>query len=323
MPVKDSFWSIVATVLPALFVIISTGVISRYLSDEEFVSYLYILSFLVYLMFFDLGFSKTLTYFLSKNKPINSQKGIITNVIFFGTILSVILILLVLFPIVIYYVPKVMNGNGLRIWPIYFSLVILFLFSVIQQFLMAIPEGNGFFYLLAKYRIIAGFVSSFIPLVTSIIAADFYLVVSSLALSKVLSCIIIFVSGKYIRLISLRCISWKYLKRIFNYSKGIYLSGLIAPVLGSGDKVVVASPNFYLHSVVYIPVVEMVTKLMMIPSALCKVVFVRAASSENGYYESKKLVYPYYFLIIIITVLYLIFLKTIQCHLNSKKHIYL
>lgn len=305
VPVKDSFWSVIATIIPALMIMASTGVISRNLTNTEFTAYLYILGFLVYLIFFDFGFSKALVYFLSQDKQFETQKKIITNVLFFGSMLSGLLVVMVLFPIVIWYVPNVIEMSDDFIWPLYILLVIVFLFSIIQQYLLSICEGNKDFFVLAKYRIFSAFVTSLIPAFSAIMFSEIYYVILGLAAAKVTCCLSIFYSRKYYQLVSKVYIDWNTIKEIFGYSKGIYASGLVAPFLGSSDRLVIASPSFISHSVVYIPAIDMITKLIMIPSAICKVIFVRSVGSNNGLKDTSKFVVHYYTLSILMAVAYL------------------
>ena len=305
LPIKDSFWSLLATVMPALLMIVSTGVVSRNLTNPEFVAYLYVLSFLVYLMFFDFGFSKAIVYFVSKAKDIKSKKSTITNVLFFGSMLSISLIALILLPIVIYYIPSVVELENKLIWPIYFSLVLVFFFSIQQQNLLCISEGEKNFFELAKFRIFSALITSIIPSITAQIWGEFFPLLIGLAISKISCCLVIFFLGNYSKFFDKTYINLCELKKIFQYSKGIYLSGLVAPFLGQGDRMIIASPNFVNNSAIYVPAVDLVSRLIMIPSALCKVIFVLAARSRNGLRDTFSLIIPYYILIMVMALLYL------------------
>ncbi|EIA1587607.1 flippase [Vibrio parahaemolyticus] len=298
---KNSIFNLISFIIPALFMFISMGVLSRYLDTEVLGLYVLIVTFLNYGMIFDLGLSQSAIWRLSSKDREESAGEIFTTLLYALLILSII-------PSAIIFVSveqlvDLLNISEGYIYDASLSLKIIAITIPLVttiNLMQSVLEGFSKYKLLMYIRVFNNVLTALMPCFMVLLGiyslSDLIFAFAITKMFFLLMLIFVFYMEKITLFPGPDLFDKKILLKLFSFGKWIGLSNLINQGLLYSDRFIISSVLGANVVVYYTMALDLVGKMAILPQSIYRVIF----TEING---GKKFNEEFY---IIIAVLLLI-----------------
>ncbi|CAE6881074.1 hypothetical protein ACOMICROBIO_GDFFDHBD_04348 [Vibrio sp. B1REV9] len=275
---KNSIFNLISFVIPALFMFISMGVLSRYLDAEVLGLYVLIVTFLNYGMIFDFGLSQSAIWRLSSKDRVESINEIFTTLLYAMCILSIIPSTIIL--VFSEHLVDLVNVSEGYIDDASLSFkiigVIIPLVTTLNL-MQAVLEGFSKYKLLMYIRVFNNVLTALMP--CFMISLGIYSLsdlIFAFAITKIFFfLVLIFVF--YIEKITLfptpNFFDKNILVKLFSFGKWIGLSNLINQGLLYSDRFIISSVLGANVVVYYTMALDLVGKMAILPQSIYRVIF--------------------------------------------------
>lgn len=275
--IKDSAWNITAIVIPTLVALPVLGMLARMLNVELFGIFTLIFAILGYASVFDMGLSRALVRSISinRNSNVDIKEYLFTSSIIVVSIGCIVSLVIFLFRSNIAFL---LNVTDL----IYIDVVnCLLLVSFVIPFLLlnivwqAYLEGLERFKELSILKVITSVLLSVIPLLLMFIQKTIVFAVLGLVFARLISFLVFyFYAYSELKLYQNYNIFNKCkLKELFKFGSWLTISNIISPMMVYFDRFVLSSMVGATNVALYTAPSEIVSKLLMVPSAVSKTLF--------------------------------------------------
>ncbi|WP_283628136.1 flippase [Shewanella baltica] len=275
--IKDSTWNIAAIVIPTLVALPVLGLLARMLDVELFGIFTLIFAMLGYASVFDMGLSRALIRSISINRDSNED---IKEYLFTSSITVVVIGCIISFAIFLF---KANIATLLNVTELIYADVVncLYLISFVIPFLLlnivwqSYLEGLERFKELSILKIITSILLSVMPLFFMLIKNSIVFAVAGLVLARLIS-FLVFYFYTYFELKQYHYNSFfnkSKLKELFKFGSWLTISNIISPMMVYFDRFVLSSMVGASNVALYTAPSEIVSKLLMVPSAVSKTLF--------------------------------------------------
>lgn len=285
--IKNSYWNILAIIIPTAVAIPALGLLARLLGVESFGVFTLMFAFLGYASLFDMGLSRALVRSISINRasPTDIKEFLLVASILVCGIACLIGIFIYLFKNQIVEVFNVTPNVGIDVLKslnyVSFSLPFLLLNIVWQSYL----EGLERFKELSLLKVIANILVSIAPVLFVYLQSSIVMAVVGLLLARVVSFLIfyIYVSLELSKNIitSVKYFNKVKLRELFKFGGWLTISNLISPMMVYFDRFVLSSGVGAASAAMYTAPAEIISKMLMIPSAISKSIFPKLSSNMD------------------------------------------
>lgn len=276
----NTFYNLLGYSIPLVFAFFLIPVIIQKLGTERFGILTIAWVVLGYFGFFDLGLGRALTKIISEKLSLSDKSEIPDYfwATFHFTFLFSTSIVLILFLLkeqivfTLFTIPFELNNEALRTFEI---LLIAIPFISTSAGFRGFLESYQRFDIINILRIFIGIFSFLIPVIVSFFTLNLFWIVFFLTISRILIwsvyLIIIFKLNKDVKTkISFKL---KLFKPIFKLSSWMTVSNLTVPIIVYLDRIMIASLVSSTAVAYYATPYEVITKLLIVPSALTAVLF--------------------------------------------------
>lgn len=282
--IKNSFWNILAVVVPALIAIPALGVIARNLGVELFGIFTLIFALIGYAGIFDAGFSRAVVreVAVSNSKPVQIKKILSTALIVISS-LSILPSCFLFFYAeelaTILSVSEQSSQDVIVSFKILSLVIPVFLATLI---LFGYYEGVEKFKQLSIIRLVCNGLLSLLPLVAVLITPTIVSAVIGVLVARFLSF--------FILLFNIRCqlpadklnyFDLKIFKRLISFGSWITVSNVISPIMVYFDRFILSSYSGAGHVAIYTAPAEIISKMLALPMAFGKALFPYLASRND------------------------------------------
>lgn len=288
--IKNSSYNIVGFAIPTLVAIPSLGILSRWLSIEEFGVFILSFSILGYASIFDGGLSRAVTREIAIFKGNKHQQiEVLANANFLIIIFSLVASCLLYF--FSSNIANLLNTSPQYLENVIISLKILSIavpFYLLNLIWIGYLEGIEDFLIVNFQKTIGNTLIVLFPLLFCLYERSLVLAVSGILAGRIVSLIItFFICNKII--IKSKCKFNKYVvTRLFKFGGWITISNIVSPIMVYMDKFIVSNVLGANKVALYSAPAEGVSRLINIPIALSKALFPKISNAQT-LDEQKKL----------------------------------
>ncbi|WP_407207339.1 flippase [Citrobacter portucalensis] len=285
--IKDSYWNILAIIVPTVVAIPALGFMARLLGVELFGVFTLMFAFLGYASLFDMGLSRALVRSISinRNSSFDIKEFLLVASIFVSVIACIIGLLIYLFRFHIVGIFNVTLAVQLDVLKsltyVSISVPFLLLNIVWQSYL----EGLERFKELSLLKVITNITLSIFPVIFVCIHNSIVMAVGGLVIARVISFVIfyvyvyraLFATNKH----TISYFNTKKLKELFKFGGWLTISNLISPMMVYFDRFVLSSGVGAANAAMYTAPAEIISKMLMIPGAISKSIFPKLSSKMD------------------------------------------
>ncbi|MGE6233942.1 flippase [Aeromonas media] len=275
--IKDSAWNINAIVIPTLVALPVLGILARTLDVELFGIFTLIFAILGYASVFDMGLSRALVRSISinRNSKVDIKEYLYTSSITVVSIGCIVSLVIFLFRSNIAFLLNVTDliyadvVNCLHL--VSFVIPFLLLNIVWQSYL----EGLERFKELSMLKVITSVLLSVMPLLFIFIQKTIVFAVLGLVFARLIS-FLVFYFYAYSELKqyqNINIFNKCKLKELFKFGSWLTVSNIVSPMMVYFDRFVLSSMVGAANVALYTAPSEIVSKLLMVPSAVSKTLF--------------------------------------------------
>ncbi|QCC91557.1 flippase [Enterobacter cloacae] len=297
---KNSYWNILAIIVPTVVAIPALGILARLLGVELFGVFTLMFAFLGYASLFDMGLSRALVRSISINRdnPVNIKEFLFVTSIFVTIVALFIGVFIYLFRFKIIEIFNVTPNVQIDVLEclkyVAISVPFLLLNIVWQSYL----EGLERFKELSILKVMTNVILSIIPVIFVYIHNSIAMAIGGLVIGRIVSFIIFFVYA-YRTLFAINKTSFNYfnttkLKELFKFGGWLTISNLISPMMVYFDRFVLSSGTGAASAAMYTAPAEIISKMLMIPGAISKSIFPKLSN------EMDKKIARYSFLLMVV-----------------------
>ena len=288
--IKNSFYNIVGFAIPTLVAIPCLGIMSRWLSVEEFGIFILSFSLLGYASIFDGGLSRAVTREIAIFRDNELEKvKILANANLLISIFSLIAsILLYIFS---GNIASLLNTSPLYLDSVIISIKLLSLaipFYLLNLIWLGYLEGVEDFLIVIFQKTIGNTLIILFPLFFCFFEKNLIYAVSGILVGRIISLIVTFIICNKI-IMRARCEFNKYVViRLFKFGGWITISNIVSPIMVYMDKFIVSNVLGANKLALYSAPAEGVSRLVNVPIALSKALFPKISNAKT-LEEQKKL----------------------------------
>ena len=288
--IKNSFYNIVGFAIPTLVAIPCLGIMSRWLSVEEFGIFILSFSLLGYASIFDGGLSRAVTREIAIFRDNELEKvKILANANLLISIFSLIAsILLYIFS---GNIASLLNTSPLYLDSVIISIKLLSLaipFYLLNLIWLGYLEGVEDFLIVNFQKTIGNTLIILFPLFFCFFEKNLIYAVSGILVGRIISLIVTFIICNKI-IMRARCEFNKYVViRLFKFGGWITISNIVSPIMVYMDKFIVSNVLGANKLALYSAPAEGVSRLVNVPIALSKALFPKISNAKT-LEEQKKL----------------------------------
>lgn len=267
---RNVSWSLAGGAIPAIAALVCTPYMLAKLDIEHFAVTSLIISITIFFYVFDLGMSKAMTFFTSKQSPaqVSNTEDLVGSAIV-STGLIAVVISLIAYLLVPFFVDKWMNlSNGItEDAKTAFQYALLGIVpGLISNVLKGVLEGNSKFKEANICKIISGAGIFLAPIIVVMLFNENLIGISiAIVLSRYLSLFCYFYFATPLSLVKSLTLNTHQLKSIWRYALWAGISGFISTAFIYGDRFFVAG---YISSVdlsSYIAVQDILNRYLLVP----------------------------------------------------------
>lgn len=275
--IKDSAWNIAAIVIPTLVALPVLGMLARMLDVELFGIFTLIFAILGYASVFDMGLSRALVRSISinRNSNVDIKEYLFASSITIVSIGCIVSLVIFLF--------KANIASLLNVTDVIYADVIncLFLVSFVIPFLLlnivwqSYLEGLERFKELTVLKVVTSILLSVMPLLFMFIKNSIVFAVAGLVFARLISFFVFyFYACRELKKYShYRFFNRVKLKELFKFGSWLTISNIVSPMMVYFDRFVLSSMVGASNVALYTAPSEIVSKLLMVPSAVSKTLF--------------------------------------------------
>ncbi|HEJ2458878.1 TPA: flippase [Vibrio cholerae] len=287
---KNSIWNIGGYAIPTLISIPLLAIISREIGIEKFSILLMFFSIVGYASIFDAGLSRSIVWFVAKNKNNIVSIG---NAIYSSSliVIAIGLIISLLIFFLSFNVTNLLNVSHENFDDISKSIKLLsfaivpFLFTKI---LMGYFEGIQEFNVLNVHKSISGILLMVLPTVSTSIDSNLTTITYALVLARVISMIYaLFLISRVIKIKNMS-FDWDMIKSLLKFGGWVTASNIISPIMVYFDRFILSNMLGAKVASIYIIPSEIVSKLSIFPAAIAKAIFPLLSSNLSSIDNVKK-----------------------------------
>lgn len=305
--IKDSAWNIIAIVIPTLVALPVLGILARMLGVELFGIFTLIFAILGYASVFDMGLSRALVRSISinRNSNVDIKEYLFTSsitVLLIGFIVSLVIFLFKVNIASLLNVSELIYADVVNCLQLISFVIPFLLLNIVWQSYL---EGLERFKELSVLKVITNILLSVIPLLFLFIKNSIVFAVAGLALARLISFLVFYfyayceLKQYYYYSLFNKC----KLKELFKFGSWLTVSNVISPMMVYFDRFVLSSMVGASNVALYTAPSEIVSKLLMVPSAVSKTLFPKISNKLEIRVVYKVLV----FLLLIVFIVMLPF----------------
>ncbi len=284
---KHAFSNLVSSLIPLVIALLTIPLYLSYIGDERFGALAIIMSFLLYFGFMDMGLGRATSKRIAQLSQASSQSrsDVLWTAIFASFLLGVVAGLLLWIGAAYYLSTKVAMSDGVRLETLLAVKYVAFAFPLL------LPTASLTGALHAKYHykqaniilITNNTLSQVIPLIAASIGLiDISeLILITLAIKVFSLFFLIYYCYSIVPLRNKPCFSKKEFLDMIGYGGWVSLIGIIAPVLATLDRLIIASVIGVKSVTYYVVPFDLVFRAMVIPGSISSALFPRLASLGN------------------------------------------
>lgn len=312
---RNVFWSLAGGAIPAILALACTPYMLVMLDIEHFAVTSLILSITIFFYVFDLGMSKTMTFFTSKQSQEHGKDGydLIGSALVSTGLLGLVISIVAYF-LIPFFVDKWMSLSKSVIEDARtaFQYALLGIVpGLISNVLKGVLEGNSKFKEANICKIISGAGIFLAPIIVVMLFNENLVVISiAIVLSRYLSLFCYFYFATPLSLIKSLTVNTKQLKFIWRYAFWAGISGFISTAFIYGDRFFVAGYISSEDLSGYIAVQDVLNRYLLIPWSMAIVLMptfsaglIDKHAMESLYIQQQKRV----------SMLSLVFLTAVVC----------
>ncbi|MFQ2807165.1 flippase [Aeromonas caviae] len=275
--IKDSAWNITAIVIPTLVALPVLGMLARMLSVELFGIFTLIFAILGYASVFDMGLSRALVRSISinRNSNVDIKEYLFTSsitVVSIGCIVSLVIFLFRSKIALLLNVTDLVYADVVNCLHLVSFVIPFLLLNIVWQSYL---EGLERFKELSILKVIASVLLSVIPLLFMFIQKTIVFAVLGLVFARLISFLVFYfyACSELKQYKSYNIFNKCKLKELFKFGSWLTVSNIVSPMMVYFDRFVLSSMVGATNVALYTAPSEIVSKLLMVPSAVSKTLF--------------------------------------------------
>jgi O-antigen/teichoic acid export membrane protein len=294
---KNTIFNLLGYGIPILFAIVFIPLLIEGLGKERFGVLILIWTLIGYSSFIDLGLGRSLTKVVAEKIGLNQTDDI--PVLFWSSLFLMFVISLLVSIILILFLPSTLN-HYLNIsfalkpetYKIFYAVLLSFPIITTTSALRGVLEAHQKFYIVNIIRAILGVATFGIPLIVlNFINSLFWIVLSLIFIRVIIWFTYLIFNLKLNRNLRSKIqFSFQSTKSLLKFGLWISLANIIGPLVLYSDKFLIGTMISAVAITYYATPFEMITKLLVISSALVTVLFpIFSASFISNPELSKKI----------------------------------
>lgn len=285
--VKNSWWSIFGLLVPVLIAIPCMGFLARELGVEQFGVFTVIYAVVGFAGVLDAGITRAVVRYVALSEQ-SKEAVIVNSSLYILFLVGAVVSLAILFfsneiTSFLNVTADLREGVNSSLKMISFSIIPLLVTNCCYSSL----EGNGKFFRLSFFKFSQGLVLATFPIIFLLFDHGIFGAVLGLFVARIVMCLaticFIYFPAGYAKCFEYSAVT---IKELLSFGSWVAVSNILSPLMTYVDRLVLSNVSGTASVGFYTAPMEAVSRSLIIPSAICKVLFARlSAKSYNARHD--------------------------------------